>query len=211
VISGPSNTGKTFIFDCIDYMLGSSDKLRNIPELKGYTNIFLEIESNNQSYTLESKITNNATYKLYRSKISNLNTKPEILKRKSDANSNDNISSFFLNLNNIGNKKIRTNASGDTVNISYRNVIKLALIDEERIITKDSHITSHYTKRTEESNLLRFFLTGIDDSDIQKKISKDEIQKRKGKIDLLYEFINNSQLDSNINITEIDEQLEKIE
>src|SRR5690606_9736711 len=112
VISGPSNTGKTFIFDCIDYMLGSSDKLRNIPELKGYTNIFLEIESNNQSYTLESKITNNATYKLYRSKISNLNTKPEILKRKSDANSNDNISSFFLNLNNIGNKKIRTNASG---------------------------------------------------------------------------------------------------
>src|SRR5690606_15894319 len=138
-------------------------------------------------------------------------TKPEILKRKSDANSNDNISSFFLNLNNIGNKKIRTNASGDTVNISYRNVIKLALIDEERIITKDSPITSHYTKRTEESNLLRFFLTGIDDSDIQKKISKDEIQKRKGKIDLLYEFINNSQLDSNINITEIDEQLEKIE
>src|SRR5690606_22374452 len=111
----------------------------------------------------------------------------------------------------IGNKKIRTNASGDTVNISYRNVIKLALIDEERIITKDSPITSHYTKRTEESNLLRFFLTGIDDSDIKKKISKDEIQKRKGKIDLLYEFINNSQLDSNINITEIDEQLEKIE
>ncbi len=211
VISGPSNTGKTFIFDCIDYMSGSSIKLRNIPQLKGYSNIFLEIESNNKTYTLESEIANNNTYKLYQSKISNLNTEPEILKRKSDANSNDNISSFLLNLNNIGNKRIRKNEKGDTVNLSYRNVVKLALINEERIITKESPITSHYTKSTEESNLLRFFLTGIDDSNIQKKITTQEIQKRKGKIDLLYEFINNSQLDSNINITEIDEQLEKIE
>lgn len=211
VISGPSNTGKTFIFDCIDYMSGSSVKLRNIPELNGYTHIFLEIESNNQAYTLESEIANNNTYKLYRSKISNLNTEPEILKRKSDANTNDNISSFFLNLNNISNKKIRKNEKGDTVNLSYRNVVKLALINEERIITKESPITSHYTKSTEESNILRFFLTGIDDSNIQKKISTQEIQKRKGKIDLLYEFINNSQLDSNINVVEIDAQLEKIE
>ncbi|MGV0751430.1 hypothetical protein [Empedobacter brevis] len=211
VISGPSNTGKTFIFDCIDYMSGSSTKLKNIPQLKGYTNIFLEIESNNQTYTLESEVSNNNTYKLYRSKISNLNTEPEILKRKSDANSDDNISSFLLNLNNICNKKIRKNEKGDTVNLSYRNVVKLALINEERIITKESPITSHYTKSTEESNILRFFLTGIDDSNIQKKISTQEIQKRKGKIDLLYEFINNSQLDSNINIVGIDAQLEKIE
>ncbi|WP_291118427.1 hypothetical protein [Empedobacter sp. UBA7248] len=211
VISGPSNTGKTFIFDCIDYMSGSSVKLRNIPQLKGYTNIFLEIESNNQTYTLESEIANNNIYKLYRSKISNLNTEPEILKRKSDANSNDNISSFLLNLNNIGNKKIRKNEKGDLVNLSYRNVVKLALINEERIITKESPITSHYTKSTEESNILRFFLTGIDDSNIQKKISTQEIQKRKGKIDLLNDFINNSQLDSNINIVEVDEQLKKVE
>ncbi|QQU04772.1 hypothetical protein [Myroides odoratus] len=211
VISGPSDTGKTFIFDCIDYMLGSSKKLRNIPKLKGYTNIFLEIESNNQTYTIESKITNNNTYKLYHSKISKLNTEPEILKRKFVANSNNNISSFLLNLNEIGNKKIRKNDKGDTVNLSYRNVVKLALINEERIITKESPISSHYTKNTEESNILRFFLTGIDDSNIVKKISTEETQKRKGKIDLLNEFINNSQLDSNINIVEIDRQLEKIE
>lgn len=211
VISGPSDTGKTFIFDCIDFMLGSSKELRNIPQLKGYTNIFLEIESNNQTYTLESVITNKNTYKLYRSKISNLNTEPEILKRKFEANSNDNISSFLLNLNNLNNKKIRKNANGDTVNLSYRNVAKFSFIDEERIITNKSPIISNSFNDTVELNLLRFFLTGIDDSNIQKKISTQEIQKRKGKIDLLYEFINNSQLDSNINITEIDEQLEKVE
>jgi len=211
VISGPSNTGKTFIFDCLDFMLGSSDKLKGIPELKGYSNIFLEIEADDQVYTIETEIKNNNTYKLYRSKINKLSSEPEILKRNLDSNSKDNLNSFFLSLNNIENKKIRKNVKGDTLNLSYRNVIKLALIDEERIITKASPIVSHYTRETEESNTLRFFLTGNDDSNIQKKISSQEIQKRKGKIDLLYEFISNTDIDSNLNIDDIESQLAKID
>ncbi|WP_343686110.1 AAA family ATPase [Chryseobacterium gleum] len=210
VISGPSNTGKTFIFDCLDFMLGSSDKLKGIPEIKGYSNIFLEIEGDDQSYTIETEIKNNNTYKLYRSKINKLNTEPEILKRKLDSNSKDNLNSFFLNLNKIDNKKIRKNAKGDTISLSYRNVVKFALIDEERIITKESPIVSHYTRETEESNTLRFFLTGNDDSSIIKKISSQEIQRRKGKIDLLHEFINNANIDSNLNSDEIESQLERI-
>ena len=211
VISGPSNTGKTFIFDCLDFMLGSSDKLKGIPEIKGYSNIFLEIETvDNRIYTIETEIKNNNTYKLYRSKINKLSSEPEILKRKLD-NSKDNLNSFFLSLNNIENKRIRKNAKGDTISLSYRNVIKLALIDEERIITKASPIVSHYSRETEESNTLRFFLTGNDDSNILKKISSQEIQRRKGKIDLLHEFINNSKVDSNLTIDEIENQLSKIE
>ncbi|AZA89848.1 Uncharacterised protein [Chryseobacterium nakagawai] len=211
VISGPSNTGKTFIFDCLDFMLGSSDKLKGIPELKGYSNIFLEIEADDQVYTIETEIKNNNTYKVYRSKINKLSSEPEILKRNLDSNSKDNLNSFFLSLNNIENKKIRKNVKGDTINLSYRNVIKLALIDEERIITKASPIVSHYTRETEESNTLRFFLTGNDDSNIQKKISSQEIQKRKGKIDLLHEFISNTEIDSNLNIDDIESQLAKID
>lgn len=210
VISGPSNTGKTFIFDCLDFMLGSSDKLKGIPEIKGYSNIYLEIEANDQVYTIETEIKNNNTYKLYRSKINKLSSEPEILKRNLD-NSKDNLNSFFLNLNNIESKKIRKNAKGDTISLSYRNVIKLALIDEERIITKESPIVSHYTRETEESNTLRFFLTGNDDSNTQKKITSLEIQKRKGKIDLLHEFISNAHIDSNLNIDDIESQLAKID
>lgn len=210
IISGPSNTGKTFIFDCLDFMLGSSDKLKGIPEIKGYSSIFLEIEADDQSYTIETEIKNNNTYKLYRSKINKLNTEPEILKRKLDSNTKDNLNSFFLNLNKIDNKKIRKNAKGDTISLSYRNVVKFALIDEERIITKESPIVSHYTRETEESNTLRFFLTGNDDSSIIKKISSQEIQRRKGKIDLLHEFINNANIDSNLNSDEIENQLERI-
>ena len=43
IISGPSNTGKTFIFECIEYMLGKTDLDRKIKESLGYSDVFLEI------------------------------------------------------------------------------------------------------------------------------------------------------------------------
>ena len=36
VIYGPSDTGKTFIYQSIDYMLGASKIPKDIPEAKGY-------------------------------------------------------------------------------------------------------------------------------------------------------------------------------
>jgi DNA repair ATPase RecN len=57
VISGPTNTGKSYIFQCINYMLGSSSKPKNIKEARAYTNIFLEIcNYKNEYYTLESDL-----------------------------------------------------------------------------------------------------------------------------------------------------------
>ena len=44
VIYGSSNTGKTFIYQCIDFMLGSKTP-KAITESKNYTLVKLEIES----------------------------------------------------------------------------------------------------------------------------------------------------------------------
>src|SRR5688572_27537690 len=41
LIVGASDTGKTFIFDAIDFMLGARDPLRRIPEAAGYESVWL--------------------------------------------------------------------------------------------------------------------------------------------------------------------------
>jgi len=43
VISGPSDTGKTFAFQCIDFMLGASTPPKSIPEAAGYDTLQLDI------------------------------------------------------------------------------------------------------------------------------------------------------------------------
>jgi hypothetical protein len=54
VIYGASETGKSFILEALDFMLGSSADLRDIPERVGYDRIFLAIEyGEGDTFTLE--------------------------------------------------------------------------------------------------------------------------------------------------------------
>ena len=46
ILAGPSNTGKTYLVQCIDYVFGKSDIPKEIDESKGYEKIVLEIEDN---------------------------------------------------------------------------------------------------------------------------------------------------------------------
>lgn len=43
IVRGPSDTGKSFIADSIDFMLGAQS-LREIPQLTGYTTVLLGLE-----------------------------------------------------------------------------------------------------------------------------------------------------------------------
>jgi len=45
VVSGASNTGKTYILQCIDFVLGSGSKPKNIPEANSYKHAFLELRT----------------------------------------------------------------------------------------------------------------------------------------------------------------------
>ena len=58
VIAGPSDTGKSFVLQCIDYALGGGDVPKEIPEAERYTTVILEIESNHDKrvYTFERSL-----------------------------------------------------------------------------------------------------------------------------------------------------------
>src|SRR5271157_5434853 len=44
LIVGASDTGKTFIFESLDFMMGAQEGLRRVPESKGYDRVFLSID-----------------------------------------------------------------------------------------------------------------------------------------------------------------------
>ena len=57
ILWGSSDTGKTFLVEAIDFMLGASAKLRDIPERVGYDRILLGITTAaGKDYTLQRSI-----------------------------------------------------------------------------------------------------------------------------------------------------------
>ncbi|MCH9739477.1 MAG: hypothetical protein K0U38_01360 [Epsilonproteobacteria bacterium] len=182
VIYGDSDTGKSFIYECIDYMLGASKIPKvSIEEAKGYTLCRLEIESlsTQKTYILERSLQGgNITLQGQKKPL-------YVGKVKSKT-----ISDLLLELCNIENKKIRRNQKGETDNLYFNTLKRIFLVDEERIITKHSIIHSgQYTEETKDKNLFKFIFSEEDDSAIVPLLKTEEENNKKGKIDLYNEII----------------------
>ncbi len=191
VISGPTGTGKSFIFDCINYMLGGKSLDRIPPEATNYDKIFLEISSENNYYTLE-RATKGGQYNLFNSNFNERDTvKPKLLLPKHDNKNDDNISTFLLSFCKLNGKKIRTNKNGKKVSLSYRDICHLSLIPETEITKLESPIFAKGGfNKTKEINVINFLITGQDDNSIITEPDEKIIQFRKGKLEILDELIN---------------------
>ncbi|TWU35653.1 hypothetical protein Q31b_50880 [Novipirellula aureliae] len=183
VVSGPSNTGKTYISQCIDYAFGRKNAPKEIPEARGYDELHVRIQprSKPQSLTIRRSL-----------RCGNTGTVSEIgdervLKATHSDDRDDNISALLLELCGLRNKRITTNGKGKTRSVSFRDISHLTIISEEQIIRNDSPIWSgNYQEHTLRQSIFRLLLTGVDDSSvIEKKEEKVSRAENRGKGEVL--------------------------
>ncbi|MTK13393.1 MAG: exonuclease [Clostridiaceae bacterium] len=194
VIHGPSNTGKSYIFQCIDYAFGAS-KIKDIPESKGYSKLYLEIRNFNDDIpiTILRFLNSNDIY-YYCCNIDEVdNHHMEKLKSRHDPDSNDNISKFLLEQIGINeNKYLVKNKEGKKVTLGFRAIAHLSLISETDIISevKSPVVETQSTQQTYSKSVFRYLLTNQDDIACA-ELEKAEIRKAKNeaKIDYIKEEI----------------------
>ncbi len=164
VISGPSDTGKTFIAQCIDYMFGASKPPELVPEAEGYESVELSLVArrDSRSYTLRRSVRGGGII------VTSGNEEDFILAEKHEPGSTDTVSYFLLDISGLAGRLVRTNKRGTTRQVSFRDIARLIVVDEETVISKRSPIlTGQYTTATTERNVFRLLLTGTDDSSVQ--------------------------------------------
>ena len=183
VVSGPSDTGKTFIVQCIDYMLGGKEVPKPIPESERYETVRLALNysENGNEIVLERSI-RGGNFTLISAGKADKN-----LSAKHNADNKDSVSQYLLGLSGLTGKKVRKNKLGETREVSFRDLARLILVDEETVISETSPIlTGQYTTATAESAVFRLLLTGVDDGSVifseDPKVSKG---RQAGKIEML--------------------------
>jgi len=188
VVSGPSDTGKTFIVQCIDYMLGGKDVPESIPEAAQYETVrlSLSVSVDDDEVVLERSI-RGGDFKLV-----SAGKADQHLSAKQSAADKDSVSQYLLGLAGLAEKKVRTNKQGKTREVSFRDLVRLVLVEEETVISKTSPIlTGQYTTGTAESAVFRLLLTGVDDSSLisseDRKVAKG---KKAGKVEMLDLLLN---------------------
>lgn len=197
VIYGASNTGKSFILNTIDYMLGGKPPLRDIPERQGYDRILLAIETlDGENFTV-ARSTDGGAFMLYEGY--HAETLPEsqgtILGDLHAEKREDNLSSFLLQKVGLSGRRIRKNRRGETQSLSFRNLARLILINEQEIIQERSPLSDgNVVADTANVSVFKLLLTGVDDSAfvVDTKLTAED-QSRGAQIDLLDQLIRDYQ------------------
>jgi hypothetical protein len=215
IISGPSNTGKTFIFECLEYMLGGSGLKRRITQSESYNEIFLEIgRYNGTPFTIKTDF-ESGDFHQYECPIDEITSvsKFKTLKREHSPGKQNTLSYSLLNECGLANHLVRTNANGKTRELSFRDIRVLHLIDEIRVLTQGSPLlTGQHVSKTVEENVARLLLTGNDDSGIIESIPDKVLANKAGRLEVLHELIGIEKINthSEVSKSEIIEQETKL-
>ena len=170
IIYGPSNTGKTYIVMCIDYMFGSDKE--PIDASAGYKNIVIVVKTPYGTITMNRKIGD--------SKISVVSTDKNIVSGKYSTNTSrknydKTINYVWLSL--IGIKDmhlINKNEYFKKQILSWRTFCHIFMLTETRIISENSVLLSdRYSNNTAVISSLIFLLTNKDFAEIEVKDSKE--------------------------------------
>ncbi|MBQ0798606.1 MAG: AAA family ATPase [Porticoccaceae bacterium] len=217
VVCGASDTGKSFLIEAIDFMLGGTKGLRDIPERIGYDRVRLGLRtSNEETFTFE-RSSEGGGFNLYEGILEDQIQidSGERLKPKHGHGSTDNLSGWLLSNMELLEKRLRKNAQGDTRSLSFRDLARLVVVDESEIIKNTSpFLTGNPVSKTAEYSALKLLLTGSDDSAIV-PAERDEkkIVGTEAKIELLEQMIadlNDEIENKNFDEGELNEQLGRL-
>lgn len=170
VIYGASNTGKSFIVDSLDFMLGGRGPLRDIPERVGYDRILLAFETlTGAAYTLQRSV-EGGPFRLFDGFFSDTLPADEgrgLADQHNDRN-DDNLSAFLLSKIGLSDRKLRRNKLGATQSLSIRNIARLIVVNEEEIIQQRSPLSDgNYVADTANTAVFKLLITGVDDSALE--------------------------------------------
>jgi hypothetical protein len=186
-VIGPSDTGKTFIGQCIDYALGSGKQPKRIPEAEKYDQVELALETADGSaaYVLQRGLEGGAI------RCFGPGGKETVLGERHRAGRADTVSGFLLQLCGLLERRVRTNQQGSVSEVSFRDLAQLALVDEVQIQSPRSPIFSgERTDALREARVFRVILTGNDDSAVIKGPDPKIVRgQREGKHEVVTELL----------------------
>ena len=173
LVVGPSDTGKSYILQCIDFMLGAGKAPKKIPESAGYERARLDIvvRETGQLVSLERSLQGGAF------KVTQDGGKVRRLREKHDSSGDRSVSNVLLGTFGVSKTRVRANQYGETNSVTFRDFSRLVIVDENAMFSDYSPaLSGQYGKRTVEVSAFRFVLTSVDDSSVIRQPRPEIVQ-----------------------------------
>jgi hypothetical protein len=192
VIYGASNSGKSYTIEALDFMCGAGSALPEITELRGYEACWLRQDLPMTGRVSLSRAVRGGDFEAFVGPLDPVrHTQPA--RTFSATHSNPNSLSRFLlgELGIVDDKQIATTLNGKKASFSFRHFAVYIFTEETPMMAEWSPIKiAAQSTDTFDKNVLKFMLTGIDDSSIVETPNPTEQRiANVGKIEIVEELI----------------------
>jgi hypothetical protein len=190
VIYGASDTGKSFVTEAIDYMLGAR-KLDLIPEAEGYSQILLGLALPDGSVITLMRGPQASRVYVFEEDVRDLVYRAPDLDLGVSPRGSKNISRYLLEKLGLEGTLIATNDTGGTKLVGFRDLLHLCLVSETRMVSKVPPVlrATGTSGQTAHKSVLKLLLTGQGEPVTDARPNAAQRRLQKGKIGLLDELI----------------------
>ncbi|URM15158.1 hypothetical protein KLJ63_07135 [Vibrio splendidus] len=189
VIVGPSNTGKSYVIQCIKYVFGASKKPKKIKESKGYTDVKITLEHKGDFTIITRDLEIGKTVEIEEiAKGESISSEFKIQHAKGLGN----LSNYFLEKFEVNDKLLLKGKEKLTSSsMSLRVLEQVLVMDEARIVGEHSPLGSgDKGDKTLEASFLRTLLTNLDDFKVKEILPIiKEYEKNNKKIKALQDIV----------------------
>lgn len=210
LVRGPSDTGKSYIADAIDFMLGAKT-LKGIREARGYDTVLLGVRLPNDSLITLVRRLDGGGFRLLRGdhRRGPLPATWETLSVKHNEKKTGNLSRYLLEKVGLDGKRVRKDGAGNTISLSFRKLVPLIVVGETAIQSEKPPVeTGQRTDRTADISAFRLLLQGEDDSGLQPAESLTEQRTSKAAKNAVIDTLQ-AELHGQLQTDETLEQLEQ--
>lgn len=172
LIRGPSDTGKSYIRDCLWYLLGGDKLPKTFPEADGYESLILEFQSGDETYHVQRALAGGGSA-LY--KVSN-DTNGQPVREPLDLDEGE----LLVQLSGASGRKILRSTS-DKGGVTGGDLRHWFLLSQPTVISEDPTSGTSFDK-TQRIAAFNLFLTGSDDTAIELRKSTAEVERIKGQL-----------------------------
>ncbi|MBL8261433.1 MAG: hypothetical protein JNM58_03330 [Xanthomonadaceae bacterium] len=169
ILAGESDTGKSYLLHCIDYVFGADELRKRIPEAEAYSDLFVELENSAGDFMTLKRNLAGGKIAVYRSKFESIGaTQPEVVTSKRGKGKGvKDISAVLFPFAGIPEAVLRKNDRGETQRLSMRMLLPVLLVDEIAVIDERSPVLGKSGfSETAHKRTFSFMLSGKDDAGI---------------------------------------------
>lgn len=182
LISGPSDTGKSYLFQLIDYLLGKKTPPKNIKQGNGYSQAVIELKVGQKDFSFIRDFDSSKAFFVDHTVDELVDTSKlkSLADKHTTGDKKDGISNLLLEFLNCPYKKIRKNEKDVLKAFTFRNFSHQVLLGEAHIFSDSPYYFDGQGALTETSNKesLLTVLSGCDDSSLlfkEKTVSAEKI------------------------------------